>query len=238
MGTQAPDLPLFFPGLTPSYQVTHSWHWGAPVNLVYGLSLVWLCAWLRPAVVALLPELARRKLAVAPDSSRSRGKHGLGRLGCAVLLGAATHLFWDEFTHESGLAVSALPVLGQPWLGSFAGYKLLQYSSGVLGVLFLSGWVLRAYRRAPLHADLTLRWREPARRLLLLLILVVAPVSCWIAAYAVALDHVAPSRRLHELAYRGITTTFAATLVLCIAARVLFALRSCRTRTATPVADA
>ena len=153
-----------------------------------------------------------------------------------MLLGAATHLFWDDFTHESGLGVSALPVLGQPWLGSFPGYKLLQYGSGVFGVLFLSGWLLRAYRRAPLHADVTPRWREPARRLLLLLLLIVAPVACWIAAYGVALDRVEPSRFLHELVYRGITTTFAATLVLCVAARALFALRSCRTSGPAPVA--
>jgi Domain of unknown function (DUF4184) len=64
VGTQVPDLPMFFPALTPSYLVTYSWVWGAPVNLTYGMLLVWLCAWLRPALTMLLPEPARRRWAV------------------------------------------------------------------------------------------------------------------------------------------------------------------------------
>lgn len=226
IGTQVPDLPMFFPALTPSYEVTHSWYWGAPVNLAYGLTLLWLCEWVRPAVVALLPEVVRRRLSGPLDSTISQ--HCFWRLGGAVVIGAATHLLWDEFTHASGLGVRALPILERPWLHMQPGYKVLQHSSGVLGVMFLSWWVLRVYRRTPPHADWTPRWREPVRKLLQLMLLVIAPLSCWTAAYQVTLHRGAPSRFLHELAYRGITSTFAATLVLCIAVRMLFALPSCR----------
>ena len=109
------------------------------------------------------------------------------------------------------------------------GYKVLQYGSGVLGLLYLSWWTLLVYRRATPHADLSLRWREPARRLGLLLLLFVVPLGCLTAAYGAALHRVAPNRFLHEFVYRGITMTFAAMLVVCIAWRVLFALPSCTT---------
>jgi Domain of unknown function (DUF4184) len=240
VGTQVPDLPMFFPALTPSYPVSHSWFWGAPVNLTYGVLLVWLCAWLRPVLTLLLPEPARRRWAVPQDPSPSPPRHRHWRTGGAVLLGAATHLLWDEFTHESGLGVGALPSLVQPWIGPVPGYKVLQYGSGVLGLLFLSGWLSRAYRRAPQYDDPSPRWREGARTLMLALILVAGPLGSWTTAFVLARQQAEPGRFLHELVYQGITMTVAITLVLCIVARVMFALPSCRSNapSPTPVASA
>jgi hypothetical protein len=228
VGTQVPDLPLFFPWLTPSYEVTHSWRWGAPTNLAYGLALVLACEWMRPAGVALLPELARRRLFSEAIPNWPRSNAALLRVALALLLGAASHALWDELTHEGRLGVEYLPVLGELWAYSLPGYKLLQYGSGVFGTLFLIVWTLRAYQLRPVGADLAQRWRESVRKLALLTMFVIAPVACVLWSYGVALHGEGANRALSVFAYHSITSTCAAELLLCVAARALFNVRSLR----------
>lgn len=60
----------------------------------------------------------------------------------ALTVGALTHVAWDSFTHEYGWVVERWPAL-QASVLTLAGhglklYKLLQYSSSVLGLLLLA----------------------------------------------------------------------------------------------------
>ena len=56
----------------------------------------------------------------------------------AILLGAASHIAWDAFTHAGGVGVSLIPQLRNPVpvVGLHA-YAALQYASGVFGLLLL-----------------------------------------------------------------------------------------------------
>ncbi|TNF32917.1 MAG: DUF4184 family protein, partial [Deltaproteobacteria bacterium] len=70
-----------------------------------------------------------------------------------VLLGAATHLGWDAFTHRWGAGVRLVPALAEPVfsVGSYTvwGYRLAQHASTVAG-LALIGWMLARWaRRTP-----------------------------------------------------------------------------------------
>lgn len=57
----------------------------------------------------------------------------------AVIVGAATHVFVDGFTHYYGWAVADLPLLRQRVLGPPI-YKWLQYGLSVVGVGVLAYW--------------------------------------------------------------------------------------------------
>ncbi len=56
----------------------------------------------------------------------------------AIVLGAASHIAWDAFTHAGGAGVSLIPQLRNPVpvVGLHA-YAALQYASGVFGLLLL-----------------------------------------------------------------------------------------------------
>lgn len=54
----------------------------------------------------------------------------------SILIGAASHLFWDSFTHETGFFVELIPVLQQSvdFLGmTIPILKILQHSSSLVG---------------------------------------------------------------------------------------------------------
>ncbi|MBE1530235.1 DUF4184 family protein [Actinomadura algeriensis] len=145
IGSMAPDIPYFFfaMGLRGT---THQAHGVVTVDLLIGLAAfaVWHLLWKRP-LAALAPSPIRGRLPVdAPV-----------RWGWAVpsvAIGAATHVFWDAFTHLNWSFAGELP-----WLtGSFAGMKVyvwLQYVSGVAGLAIVLLWLARWVRTAPVRTD-------------------------------------------------------------------------------------
>ncbi len=71
----------------------------------------------------------------------------------SILVGAATHLVWDAFTHANGAVVLQLPVLSSEiltWQGyTVYAYKVLQHGSTFAGLALLGYWLLRWFRQAP-----------------------------------------------------------------------------------------
>ena len=64
----------------------------------------------------------------------------------SVVVGAATHVFWDSFTHYGRWGSRQVPgLLGQ--YGPLSGARWLQYASGLFGLLVLAGWAIRWWRR-------------------------------------------------------------------------------------------
>lgn len=59
----------------------------------------------------------------------------------SILIGAASHLFWDSFTHQTGYFVDRIPELNSSILISsyqIPVYKILQHSSTLIGALIIS----------------------------------------------------------------------------------------------------
>lgn len=143
-GSMSPDVPYFLPlvnwqTLSPP---THSLAGLVTWDLGFGLLLWWGWRSLAGAVHDLAPAWVRRRW--QPADWPERGAAWL-LVAAAVLVGAVTHVLWDEFTHGGRFAATSFEWVAAtyptPW-GAFQGYRLLQYASGVAGlaIVVMVGW--------------------------------------------------------------------------------------------------
>ncbi|HEX8246031.1 MAG TPA: DUF4184 family protein, partial [Longimicrobium sp.] len=108
IGTFSPDLEYVL-RLEPRGKFGHS-----PLGLLVFCVPVTLAVWwawralVRPALVPLLPSGPRAAL---ESPSPGRRTDVLPLAVFAALLGAATHVLWDGFTHDTGWAVAMFPAL-------------------------------------------------------------------------------------------------------------------------------
>lgn len=151
-GSVAPDLPYFLASLIPGVydfgEQTHSW-WGVlTVDVLVAALLV--LAWhglLRAPLVALLPvrwAWAADRLTVR-QRTRAELPAQTGWLLLSALIGAATHVGWDAFTHHGGVGVGLLPFLNWELAGQPL-HTVLQYSSSLLGLGAVVWYVVRELR--------------------------------------------------------------------------------------------
>lgn len=99
IGSMIPDLPLFV-AFAPDYGDTHSVGGLFTACLPLGLAaiLAFQLAMKRPLFL-LLPAVIQRHCGDA-SASCLRGPRTVIYAAIAVVIGAATHVFWDSFTHE------------------------------------------------------------------------------------------------------------------------------------------
>lgn len=150
VGSMVPDVAVFLPQVF-DYDLTHSALGVLTLDLAVGLVLLvcwWF--WLRDPVVDLLPRGLRRKVPLL-SGRHERRPWFWARVVLAMLLGAATHVLWDSFTHESARTTSWLPALDRDW-APWPGYQWLQVLSGVIGLLLVGVWWWSSWRRAAVVA--------------------------------------------------------------------------------------
>jgi membrane-bound metal-dependent hydrolase YbcI (DUF457 family) len=146
IGSMSPDFGYVF-SYEASRALTHSFAGLFVFCLPVGL-LVWLfyVAVLEKATITLLSDRWHTRFAHTESISLPL----LLRAALAIVLGAATHLLWDSFTHRGTFATDALPVLlgptpGFAWLPI---YHLLHGLSSVVGLVILGCW-MRSLQRQP-----------------------------------------------------------------------------------------
>ena len=145
IGTLSPDMEYVL-RLEPRGKFAHS-----PAGLVVFCVPVTLLLWwawralVRPALVPLLPPGPRRAAEAPPPGRRG---DVLPLAIFAALIGAATHVLWDGFTHQDGWAVALWPVLEQRAFGpnSQPWFSLFQYASSVLGLVIVAIWLVSRQR--------------------------------------------------------------------------------------------
>ena len=176
IGTTAPDLEYVL-RMQPVGRFGHT-----PVGLfVFCLPVTVVLWWawraaIRPALTPLLPP-GIRAAAQAPPPGRATDAVPLAMV--AALLGAATHILWDGFTHETGWvaaldpAMRRVPAATLPWS---PGFGIAQFLSSVVGGLLVLLWIIREWRRWPPEA----RRFEPGQRARL------ARVAGFVAAVSLA----------------------------------------------------
>ncbi len=144
VGSMAPDFGYIF-SYEASRQLTHSFAGLFIFCLPVGL-LVWLfyVAVLEKATITLLSDRWHTRFAHTDAITPSL----IGRAAIAVVLGAATHLLWDAFTHRGTFVTDAIPALlgrtpGFEWLPI---YHLLHGLSSAVGLVILILWARHLHR--------------------------------------------------------------------------------------------
>ncbi|MFE3027321.1 DUF4184 family protein [Nocardia tengchongensis] len=133
-GSIAPDLPYYlWTGVDGS--LTHSLP-GLPVDALLGAILVAIGWMLRGTVSGMLGK--------AITMNRPR----VATAVAALVIGAVTHLAWDEFTHTDGIAVRHWELLRESVIGPHRVYNVIGYVSSIGGMLLLAGYAIAWYRRA------------------------------------------------------------------------------------------
>lgn len=189
IGAMVPDFPLLVP-LIPvreAYAATHSW-WGIlTVDLVLGclLLLLWRVL-IRPAVTGLAPRVLRSRFPSPWDIPEAAGfSKGAGRLASiliSLVIGGATHVVWDLFTHPGRAGELLIPALAVNW-GPLPGYDWAQYLSSVVGLLILAIWAFARLRAQPVthRASRMPKWLSAATWSIAALIPVVATTVDYIS---------------------------------------------------------
>lgn len=215
VGSLAPDFPYYL-GLGWPRATTHSlasllW-WAVPAGWLG--HLVFQYGLRRPGVF-LLPRALRERLDPAPHVGGA-----LAVTGCLVV-GAATHVAWDAFTHGGERLATAWPLLRHEWLvvGGYAlwSYSVLQYGSTLFGAAVLvAACARRLARTEPVTSEPDPAHLEPLRRRSRAVAAGLPPC----VGLAMGLGLAAPGATLPEVAWFAIHVAVAglSTLVLVVAA--------------------
>jgi hypothetical protein len=151
-GSIAPDLPYYLPGDPGLF--THTATAVVTTDLALG-ALAWATwhAVLAAPALAASPAGLRARLAGVPLGLRRRlsSAAAVGLTALALVLGSATHVLWDEFTHARRWGAENISAL-QEVHGPLHGWAWAQQVSGVLGAVVLTAWLVRWWRRTPEHA--------------------------------------------------------------------------------------
>jgi hypothetical protein len=152
IGTFAPDLEYFI-------RLQSGGGWGHTLGGVFGLDLplglatLWLFHRLvKIPLVYLLPEGVRARLTRQLIPFRFWPPLRFLHVIVSMLIGIATHLLWDGFTHRHSWIVQHVSWLHRGFLISRFGWwdvcSILQFVSSIAGLLVLAIWCWRWYRRS------------------------------------------------------------------------------------------
>jgi len=146
IGSMSPDIPYFFQEVSG---ITHTVVGIFTIDLLLGGGawLVWHGLLAAPAV-AVAPWSVRVRLAGRADPGLMRRVSSVRHVllvALALIVGAATHVGWDAFTHDGRWGVRHLPFLTVMWHGHPV-YAWAQYASGVFGAVVLTSWLVWWWR--------------------------------------------------------------------------------------------
>jgi hypothetical protein len=139
IGTMIPDLEYFL-ALQPTRNIGHTLLGVVIQGLPCSIALLLFTRYfLMQPLLALLPLPLAQKLPRLKDYFPLQ----LGNLINVVLsivIGALSHIVWDEFTHKNGWFVTR-SILLRSQVGPLPVFKFLQYGGGILGMIALLVWL-------------------------------------------------------------------------------------------------
>ncbi len=153
VGTMAPDFEYFL-RLAPGGGFGHPASGAFLLSLPMALAVLWIFhALVKAPLVHLFPDAIRLRIAGRIGPFRFGGPGRFVLIAVSALVGIATHIVWDSFTHSYTWPVHYLPWLTQrvtvPLLGSIEHCTILQHLSTMLGLLAVVAWVVHWYRNTP-----------------------------------------------------------------------------------------
>ena len=157
VGTIAPDCEYFL-----RFAARGGYGHTIPGAFLLSLPLALLVLWMFHAIVKdplvrLFPEAIRSRLTAQTGRFRFGGIGRFLLIVVSALIGIATHILWDSFTHDHTWPIRHWRLLRQtvhvPVLGGIPLYRVLQHASTIVGMLLLCAWFVAWYRAAEPHPD-------------------------------------------------------------------------------------
>ena len=154
-GTLAPDFEYFLL-LAPRDGFGHTLLGALILSLPLALIVLWLFQHVvRGPLIALLPNGIQHRWR-PPAPLNYSNPTTLAWIALSALIGVATHIFWDSFTHPNTWmyehwSLLRRPLHHVPFAGSLQCYKLFQHGSTLVGICILVLWFLSWYRKTKPH---------------------------------------------------------------------------------------
>lgn len=169
IGTFAPDFEYFL-HFSHSGRFGHTLLGSLVLTLPVALVVLWIFhAFVKVPVVMLLPDPLQRRLASHLGAFRFGGVDRFLLIAASTLVGIATHLLWDSFTHSRSWLYFHWAFLRQPLflpvVGRVPCYKVLQHASSIVGMLILAVWFAHWYRTTEPSQQALSPSPSPARRI-------------------------------------------------------------------------
>ena len=210
IGCFAPDFEYFIPfGHHGSFG--HTLTGMFVFDLPLGLTVLWLFhRYAKEPLAACLPEGARDRLHLGPPTLSINSFARLAMTVLSILVGIATHIFWDAFTHPRYWIYNHLHFLGKtvsfPLFGHRPWYGILQYISSAFGVVVVLLWCIHWYRVAPpVHPKPDRRFLS-GDRIALACSFLIAVIAAFVRAAVSGIPHGVPGsqRFMTDAAVTGI----------------------------------
>lgn len=158
VGSMAPDFPYII-GNTYFRDLGHQYPGLIEFTIPASLVALWLFhAIIKRPIIQLLPAGVQERLRDQTGDFRFLpARRFLAILG-SIMLGIASHLVWDSFTHAYSWPWRHFAFL-QSWMvvpivnHRMPMFGVLQYGSTIVGMLALAIWVWLWYRRSPVSAE-------------------------------------------------------------------------------------
>lgn len=213
IGCFAPDFPYFM-FIRPYGLIGHTLLGAFIFDLPASLAVLWMFyAFVKQPLSLLLPEGIRRRLKPGNGNFSFRPPARLALIMVSILIGTATHILWDSFTHTFYWPYRHWRFLSDvvhvPVAGNMPLDKVLQYASSVFGLVFVAIWIWSWYRAtAPIESPVAKPYTGAQIRVITIVAPAVALGGGILRTY-VALG--APKLAIRSLMYFGvdwgITTT-------------------------------
>jgi hypothetical protein len=180
VGSFAPDMLYFIPRLGNRLPVGLGTYAHTLPGLFFfclplGLAALWLFhTFLKRPLISLFPASHQLRLLPAAEGFSFFPVAQFAKIIGSILLGAASHITWDSFTHNSGWMVEQLGFLRKHIIIAsrlqIGIYDVLQYVSSVIGLMLIGYYYFRWLRESSAaesaaHAHLSL---SPVTRVILL----------------------------------------------------------------------
>lgn len=148
IGSMIPDVDYFlflYPVKTIGHTFPGIFVQGVPYSIVLLLTIRYI---MRRPFLALIPLQIARKFPLSKKYFPPQ-VFDLINIIVSIAIGATTHLIWDDFDRVSNSAIVKNSEFLKSTISLLHNYKLLLYCGGIVGLIFLSLWLVKWLSRSP-----------------------------------------------------------------------------------------